>query len=97
MTDKGKKKYGYKGKKAARPAVAVFKGALEEIKDHTFVFSQIKTKKWMISSREKSIEYAVKIYGGNKSASLELGAEVVVTGTPFIMLTYTIYVAYNKL
>ena len=72
MTDKGKKKYGYKGKKAARPAVAVFKGALEEIKDHTFVYSQIKTKKWM-ASREKFIDYAGTEYGANKSASLEQG------------------------
>ena len=46
MTDEGKKRYGYKGKEPGmKPAANMFKGAQEEIKDHTFVYDLIKTKK----------------------------------------------------
>ena len=97
MSDRGKKQYPYnKSKKAARPAAAVFKGKQEEIKDHAFVFSQIKTKKW-ITSREKFIEYAGRKYGVNEKVSLERGEEAVVTCYAFTMPTSTEYAAYNEL
>ena len=79
MTDEGKKRYGYKGKKVAKPATVQFKGGQEEIKDYPFVYDQLKSKKWIIS-REKFIDFAGKKFGGNERASLKLGKELIVTG-----------------
>ena len=86
MMDKGKKRYGYKGKKSGtEPAANMFKGAQEEIKDHTFVHDLIKTKKW-ITSKEKFIEFAGTKYGANESATLEQGIKAIVTST-FVMVS----------
>lgn len=49
---------------------STYKGEIEAIKEHTFVWSQLKTKKW-ITSREKFIEYASAKYGGDEETSLE--------------------------
>ena len=86
MTDEGKKRHGYKGKKpGTKPAANMFKGAQEEFKDHTFVYDLIKTKKW-ITSKEKFIEFAGTKYGANESATLEQGMEAIVTST-FVMVS----------
>ena len=96
MTDEGKKRYGYKGKKAAKPAAVQFKGGQEEIKDYPFVYDQLKSKKWIIS-REKFIDFAGKKFGGNERASLKLGSEIIVTGNGWKIPTNEEYIHTMKL
>jgi hypothetical protein len=67
VTDKGEKRYN---KAKAKPANVVFKASINEIKDPTFTYSQIKSKKW-ITSRKKFIEYAGTTHGGDAELSLE--------------------------
>jgi hypothetical protein len=55
-----------------------FKGPIDELKDHTFVYSQIKSKKW-ITSKKKFIEYAGTKYGGDADTTLDEGKITIVT------------------
>ena len=66
--DEGKNKYGYKGQKAAKPAAAIFKVGQEELEDYHFVYSRLKSKKWIIL-REKYITYAEKNWRQGKGVA----------------------------
>ena len=72
-----KKKYRKKPQKASVSSPP-FKGSVKEIEDHTFVWSEIRTKKW-ITSREEFIEYASRKYGGDVETSLEEKEEIVIS------------------
>ena len=52
----------YRKNKHKTTSQGTFKGDVEGIKEHTFVWSQLRTKKW-ITSREKFIDYASRKYG----------------------------------
>mmetsp|Transcript_19900 Transcript_19900/g.55437 ORF Transcript_19900/g.55437 Transcript_19900/m.55437 type:complete len:344 (+) Transcript_19900:267-1298(+) len=71
-------KYRKKPTQKASISTPSFKGSVAEIANHTFVWSEIRTKKW-ITSREEFIEYASRKYGGDVETSLEEKDEIVIS------------------
>ena len=57
-----------------KKSISKFKGATEDIKEHTFTYDPQMNRRWMIS-RKEFIEYAGRKYGPNATTSIKKGVK----------------------